>query len=211
MVRQREAVREQQVQLKSGFQGEGLPVEAIGNRGAGVRPQKSNKKTKPSNKTTETAGHRSTTRNKCTRCGKGPHSRQHCPAREATCHNCKKKGHYKSQCFSKVSEVAGDYTTELDDASFLDAVSDENSSTSWNESLSVNGQTVIFKVDTGAEVSVITEETMNRLTRDSKLERRSTTKRLVTANKTTLDVTCEFTACLMYSNRSAEQTVMRGG
>ena len=40
MVRQREAVREQQVQLKSGFQGEGLPVEAIGNRGAGVRPQK---------------------------------------------------------------------------------------------------------------------------------------------------------------------------
>ena len=56
MVRQREAVREQQVQLKSGFQGEGLPVEAIGNRGAGVRPQKFNKKTKPSNKTTETQG-----------------------------------------------------------------------------------------------------------------------------------------------------------
>ena len=168
---------------------------------------RNSKKTKPSNKTTETAGHRSTTRNKCTRCGRGPHSRQHCPAREATCHNCKKKGHYKSQCFSKVSEVAEDYTTELDDASFLDAVSDENGSTSWNESLSVNGQTVIFKVDTGAEVSVITEETMNRLTRDTKVERRSTTKRLVTANKTPLNVTCEFTACLMYSNRSAEQTV----
>ena len=72
---------------------------------------------------------------------------------------------------------------ELDDTSFLDVVSNENGSTSWNESLLVNGQIVIFKVDTGAEVSVITEETMNRLTQDTKLERRSTTKRLVTANK----------------------------
>jgi hypothetical protein len=35
-VREREALREQQVQLKSAFQEEGLPVEAIGNRGTGV-------------------------------------------------------------------------------------------------------------------------------------------------------------------------------
>ena len=194
-VRQREAVREQQVQLKSGFQAESLPVDAIGNRGAGVHSQKFNKRTKPSNKTTETAGHRPATRNKCTRCGKGPHSRLHCPAREATCHNCN-EGHYKSQCFSKVSEVAEDYTTELDDDFFLDAVSNENGSTSWKESLLVNGQTVIFKVNTEAEISVITEETMNRLSRDIKLERRSMTKHLVTANKTPLNVTCEFTACL---------------
>ena len=68
----------------------------------------------------------------------------------------------------------------------------------------MNGQSVIFKVDTGAEVSVITEETMNRLTR---LEQRSTTKRLTTANKTPLDVKCEFTACVTYSNRSVEQTL----
>lgn len=40
-----------------------------------------------------------------------------------------------------------------------------------------------------------------------RLERRSTTKRLVTANKTPLNEKCEFTACLTYSNRSVEQTV----
>ena len=56
-VRQREAVREQQIQLKSGFQDKDLPVEAIGNRGAGARSQKSNKKTKPNNKITGRAGH----------------------------------------------------------------------------------------------------------------------------------------------------------
>ncbi len=61
--------------------------------------------------------------------------------------------------------------------------SGERGSTSWNESLSVNGQTAIFKMDIGVEVSVTTEETMNRPTRDTKLERRSTTKCLVTANK----------------------------
>ena len=36
MVKQREAVREQQAQLKSGFQEESLPVQAISNRGTGV-------------------------------------------------------------------------------------------------------------------------------------------------------------------------------
>ena len=67
----------------------------------------------------------------------------------------------------------------------------------------VNGQSMNFKVDTGAEVSVITEDTMNCLTQETQ----STTKRLITANKTPLDVKCEFTACLSFSNRSVEQTV----
>ena len=129
------------------------------------------------------------------------------PAKEATCHRCKKKGHYKSQCFSNVAEVTEDSSVEFEDASFLDVITDEKGSTSLNVSLSVNGQSVNFKVDTGAEVSVISEETMNHMIQDSRLERRSTTKRLVTANKTALNVKCEFTAYLTYSNRSVEQTV----
>ena len=204
-VRQREAVREHQVQLKSGFQEDGLPaVEAVGYRGAGVHSQKFNKRHKPINKPTKSPP---STRNKCTRCGRGPHLRQHCPAREATCHRCKKKGHFKSQCFSNAAEVAEENPTEVGDASFLDAVSHESSSTSWRESILVNGCTVVFKVDTGAEVSVITEETMNRLTREIQLTKRNTTKRLITANKTPLDVKCEFTACLSYNSKSVEQTV----
>ena len=84
-------------------------------------------------------------------------------------------------------------------------VSDKRGSTSWNESLLVNGQMVIFKVNTGAEVSVITEETVNCLTRNAELERRSTTKRVIRANKTPLDVKCD--SCLTYINRSVQQTV----
>jgi len=74
-------------------------------------------------------------------------------------------------------------------------------------SLLVNGQSVNFKVDMGAEVSVISEKTMNHLTQDTQLERKSTMKRLITANRTPLDVKCEFTGHLTYINRSVEQTV----
>ena len=39
----------------------------------------------------------------CTRCGKSPHSRQQCPARDAICRKCSKKGHYQAVCRSKHS------------------------------------------------------------------------------------------------------------
>lgn len=93
-VRQHEAVREHQVQLKSRFLEEGSPAGKTGNRGPGVRlGQRFNRRTKPEYKPTESGRSHPITRNKCTRCGRGPHSKQQCLAREATCHHCKKKGH----------------------------------------------------------------------------------------------------------------------
>ena len=37
----------------------------------------------------------------CSHCGRGAHSRQACPAKDAACHKCNKKGHYSSMCFTK--------------------------------------------------------------------------------------------------------------
>ena len=43
----------------------------------------------------------------CRRCGKSSHPRQSCPAKDATCFRCNRKGHYGSQCLSKtVAEIA---------------------------------------------------------------------------------------------------------
>ena len=72
--------------------------------------------------------------------------------------------------------------------------------------IKVNGQGVNFKIDTGAEVSVITERTMDSLKLNRKLSR-ETTKQLMGANKTQLEVICEFVACLEYNGRKAEQPI----
>jgi len=51
----------------------------------------------------------------CTRCGKGQHPQDKCPAKETMSHCCRKKGHYSTQCFTKD-------VSELTDQSHLDTV-----------------------------------------------------------------------------------------
>ena len=41
----------------------------------------------------------------CTRYGKEQHARNKCPAKDATCHKCRKKGHYSTQCFAVQCEI----------------------------------------------------------------------------------------------------------
>ena len=45
-------------------------------------------------------------RRSCSRCGGQPQPSEKCPARDATCFRCQKKGHYSAQCFSNVPESA---------------------------------------------------------------------------------------------------------
>jgi len=45
-------------------------------------------------------------RSPCFFCGFDPHPRSKCPAREATCRKCKKKGHYQRVCRSKVAAAS---------------------------------------------------------------------------------------------------------
>ena len=92
----------------------------------------------------------------CTRCGKGPHSRDKCPARESECHKCHRKGHYSSQCMSKtVAPVI--VQTVSDDTAYLDAMGDSQQDT-WTAKINVGSQEATFKIDTGAEVTAISEK-----------------------------------------------------
>ena len=206
MVRQREAVQEQQELMKAGFKPK-LPVDAVRYKPK-VNVKQSQSSTKKVNFNFKS--------NKCSRCGKGPHPKQQCPAKDVVCHSCKRKGHYRSQCFSK--KAVDDVTTpqepqddvpesEYYDTAYLDVVDEpEGNSNSWRVIIKVNGQGVNFKIDTGAEVSVITERTMDSLKLNRKLSR-ETTKQLMGANKTQLEVICEFVACLEYNGRKAEQPI----
>ena len=102
---QREAVAEQQQALK-GTAGGAISLDGIHSR----HTQQSR----------ATASGRPTGK-QCTCCGKGQHPCDRCPAKEATCYRCQKKGHYSSQCFSKQdSEVTRENHI---DTAFLDTVS----------------------------------------------------------------------------------------
>ena len=91
----------------------------------------------------------------CSCCGGSSHARDKCPAKKATCHRCNKKGHYRSQCFTKqVSELTSESILET---AFLDTLATEPTS-AWFASVKLNKQEINFKLDTGAEVTAISEE-----------------------------------------------------
>ena len=158
--------------------------------------------------------------NNCSRCGQTPsHGRAYCPASEAICHNCKKKGHFKAFCRSKSaidqlaetteiqdgvdSLVTSKSAEESDDNSFLGMIH-ENKSNPWVIELTLNDQAVQFKIDTGADVTVIPNTEYSR-SRDGPLSPADRT--LSGPGQHVLKVKGKFEGYLERNHRSIQQTV----
>ena len=148
MVRQREAVQEQQTQLKGA---EGGSIDEVQHSFKHTVARKKPQMARSNN-----------TQGRCSRCGNDYHPRSRCPARNATCHRCQKIGHYSTQCFSKtVSEVVpGDHDV---DTVFLGTMTSDSEESAWFTKIQLYGQETRFKLDTGAEVSAISEKTYQQL------------------------------------------------
>lgn len=96
----------------------------------------------------------------CGRCGNTTnHQWKDCPAKDAECRNCKRKGQFAQKCRSAggIHDITEDSTEYDSDLSFLgevvidvDCVENE-----WTENLELNGETKEFKLDTGAGVTAI--------------------------------------------------------
>ena len=106
----------------------------------------------------------SATAAKCTRCGRRKHQgNEKCPASNKICHNCKKRGHFKAFCQSRTSQAStAEVEVEQEGAAFLGTLGSE-SSTSWRSTVTLDNQAVEFKLDTGAEVTAVTEETFKKV------------------------------------------------
>ena len=140
-------------------------------------------------------------------CGRARHSNgDNCPAKSAICHKCNRKRHYSVQCFSKTTAAAS-ATHEMSlDTTFLDTVTKKEgkSSKSWFTDLLLEGQEISFKLDTGTEVTAISEQAYRSM-KGTALEKPS--KALYGPAHHALDVQGQFTASLVHREHSTSQTI----
>ncbi len=141
----------------------------------------------------------------CTRCGGSLHKRDSCPAKEATCFKCHNKGHYSSRCFTKsVSAVQATEMSALDDA-FLDTVTtDPDLQASWTAEVRVGSKDLMFKLDTGADVTAISDEAYKSLG-NAALQKSS--KMLYGPGRKALSVSGEFSQKLYCKGKATVQQI----
>lgn len=208
-IRQREAVHEQQQTLKGaadpsivaalqhghrrqrgGRPGGGRPPLSAGGKFAGK--QRSN----PPAKT-------------CTRCGKDPHPRDKCPAKDSTCYRCNKKGHYGALCRSKptaasleAEAAAADLTQG--EVAFLDNLTHEQPHHAWFANVEVNKHQTRFKLDTGAEVTAVSGQTYQQLGKPKLLK---SDKILYGPSRQPLQVVGQFMGNFSHKGRVVQQPI----
>ena len=128
-IHQREAVGQQQAELKSGpRRQQNTQVEA-------VHPGKTHRKRMQRQPQIQRRIQQRDAK-PCKRCGRSSHPRDKCPAKDAVCHRCNKKGHFGSQCLSKqVATIEPPATssqpTATEDIEYLSTVTAKTSKTVW--------------------------------------------------------------------------------
>ena len=196
--RQRESVRKQQSVVR-GDEGSSS-IDAIS-----TKPRKSSgeKQKRPPHQKMSPVPMAKT----CSRCGRSPlHGRHQCPAINATCRKCTKKGHFQAMCRS--GKTVGAVQADSSDV-FLGAVKDHQSegntgSSPWNLTLSVNGKPVRFRIDTGADVTVIPEPTLKEF---KEVRLQPSNKSLRGPGQCPLDVCGQFKGTLRHGAYQAEEQI----
>ena len=214
LVRQEEAVNDQQRQLKGD---NSLPetslVDGVGGKQRNSRRNHNaaaagRTNPRPQMQTRSTYQDRNPSQQVCSRCGHNRHvGKEKCPAANATCHKCNKKGHYSAQCFSKTHRDTADRQAtahELSlDSAFLDVMTTKPATT-WNITVTMNSKPVEFKLDTGAAVTAISEKVFKTVT-TAQLQKPS--KILSGPTRQKLNVLGQFNATLAHKDAKSEQEV----
>ena len=139
-------------------------------------------------------------------CGYSSHNRSECPARSAKCNSCGKMGHYAVVCGSKggtkgkVREIAQDAQGSGEE--FLGTLTADKKN-HWKAVVKVNDEKCVFKLDTGAEVTVLAQDepALQKMT----LEK--TTKRLTGPGGTGLSVLGKVDSLLEVGDRRHHEAV----
>ena len=125
-----------------------------------VKQKKNDKQKKHSGASSEISERKNKTEKKCTRCGYKWHKNfNDCPAKNEECLSCHKVGHFQSVCRQKdKKKVRHVRDSDSDDEHvFLGNINEVNDvkSDDWHTELLVDGKNVRFRIDTGADVTVV--------------------------------------------------------
>ena len=102
------------------------------------------------NKTNYRRYHKGNSPRKCQNCGNNQClSNSQCPARFVNCFSCKRRGHFRRMCTMRtVHEIQEDPSDNM-------LLSISAGDDPWTVDLKLNGRWVTFKIDTGADVTVL--------------------------------------------------------
>lgn len=208
-VRQIEQVKKQQELLKSNFKGE-IVNEQLDSVQAKQYNNVKSKQLKPHYvQFAKKPPHEKYKKGiQCSRCGDTrAHNLQLCPARDAICNLCHKKGHYAKMCKSKkVHEVnIATLTEDADeDIAFLGSVTTNVAGSPWMTEIKIDNLDVVFKIDTGADFTVVPVTLYNQ-GQFNKLKHAG--KILQGPGGTSLNEKGKFTATLSKKNKCTKQDV----
>lgn len=167
MARQSEKVKKQQALLRndaSTKQTDATSVDAL-RQG---RPQKNKTKFNQS-KAYGSKPHDSQNKiskgSNCYKCGGAPHGKHECPANAVGCHGCGKMGHYQRVCHAGRAVHGIDEEEEEEDF-FLGYVT--NDCDAWTVDISILDKLLTFKLDTGADVTVVSQSDLHNIFSNAK-------------------------------------------
>ncbi|KAL1279202.1 hypothetical protein QQF64_025875 [Cirrhinus molitorella] len=102
-------------------------------------------------------------RKKCTRCNKTHNQKEYCPAKKAECRKCKRTGHFAVVCHTKTVQEVTSYE-DAGQAMFLGSVQSKDAPISpWTVDILMEGQTINFKIDSGADATIVSEKNYESL------------------------------------------------
>ena len=167
---------------------------------------------------------------RCFYCGKEPHDRKICPARNSTCRSCSTNGHWAVVCRKKSGPSVGSVEADNDIQEaysdnflgsvqqepkdlFLGSVASEDFLNSveaivkkdWHVTLLVGNTRIKFKVDTGADVTVISDTLYQSQFSKDLLKQSKRTLR--GPDQTSLDVLGYFKAEMKHKGKSLYEDI----
>lgn len=97
---------------------------------------------------------------KCNKCGRMHTEGDRCATHKAECRKCKKLGHFAVVCCSRVvNKITAPDGEDDSQVHFLGEITDVNDSNdAWTAKLPTLGKEIVFRIDTGADTTVISDQ-----------------------------------------------------